>query len=50
MRSKPATNGSIVMNLKSGDKLEVLSDANGWLKVSFNGKTGYVLKSYTKGI
>lgn len=48
VRETPASNGKILGTLKANDKIEVLGDTNGWLKISFSGKIAYILKQYTK--
>lgn len=43
MRSKPNTGSSILTTLYKGTKVEILSaEENGWYKVSYNGKEGYM--------
>lgn len=43
MRSKPSTGSSILTTLYKGTKVEILSaEENGWYKVSYNGKEGYM--------
>ena len=43
MRSKPNTSSSILTTLYKGTKVELLSaEENGWYKVSYNGKEGYM--------
>ena len=43
MRSKPNTGSSILTTLYKGTKVELLSaEENGWYKVSYNGKEGYM--------
>ncbi|WEG11895.1 SH3 domain-containing protein [Pullulanibacillus sp. KACC 23026] len=46
MRTAPTTSASIITKLSDGTKIEVLSEANGWAKISANGQTGYVSTSY----
>lgn len=47
MRSGPSTDHSIVTTLGSNVAVEVLStDANGWSKIKYNGKEGYVNSKY----
>lgn len=46
-RSKPSTSGTIYRMLKKGTVVTVLEEANRyWLKISVDGKTGYIDKSY----
>ncbi|WP_082881497.1 SH3 domain-containing protein, partial [Lederbergia galactosidilytica] len=42
MRSTASTNGTIVSKLSRGTIVKVLSEKNGWAKVTANGKEGYV--------
>ncbi|WP_066228881.1 SH3 domain-containing protein [Heyndrickxia sporothermodurans] len=46
MRNKASTSGSIVAKLKKGTEVTVLSESNGWSKITANGKTGYVSSQY----
>lgn len=46
MRSAPSTDASKVTALKSGDVVKIVGVDNGWYKVSYNGKTGYVSSDY----
>ncbi|MED3652199.1 SH3 domain-containing protein [Heyndrickxia sporothermodurans] len=46
MRNKASTSGAIVAKLKKGTKVTVLSESNGWSKITANGKTGYVSSKY----
>lgn len=46
-RSAPSTDSSVYSTLKAGTTFEVLDEVNKyWLKVSVNGKTGYVSTNY----
>lgn len=42
MRSKASASASIVAKLSKGTKVAVLSESNGWSKITSNGKTGFV--------
>ncbi len=42
MRSKPNTSSSILGTYNSGVKMNVIGINNGWYKVQYNGKTGYM--------
>lgn len=42
MRSKPNTTSSILGTYNSGIKMSVIGINNGWYKVQYNGKTGYM--------
>ncbi|GAY77139.1 N-acetylmuramoyl-L-alanine amidase [Sporolactobacillus inulinus] len=42
MRSGAGTSNKILTTLKKGSRVEVVSESNGWLKIKYNGSTGYV--------
>ena len=47
MRSSASTKGKILTTLPKGTKVDVLNkESNGWYKIQYNGKTGYVSGSY----
>ncbi|MBD8006615.1 SH3 domain-containing protein, partial [Bacillus norwichensis] len=46
MRSQASASASVVDRLTRGTAVEVQSEANGWAKVTVNGKTGYVSSQY----
>src|SRR5690242_2668206 len=49
IRSGPSTSNAIIATVKQGTQLTVVGQAaNGWLKVSYQGKTGYVSTQYVK--
>lgn len=49
VRSTNSTSGKVLGIVKKNDKLTVQAKvSNGWYKISFNGKTGYVSGSYVK--
>ncbi|MFL1468334.1 SH3 domain-containing protein [Paraclostridium bifermentans] len=48
VRSGPSTSNSVIGSLKQNDKVEVISESNGWSKVKFSGKEGYVSSTYLK--
>jgi len=48
MRSKASTDGKIVKVLDEGDVLTLQGFQNGWFKVKYDGKTGYVSGDYVK--
>ncbi|MGL5650263.1 MAG: SH3 domain-containing protein [Paraclostridium sp.] len=48
VRSGPSTSNSVIGSLKQNDKVEVISESNGWSKIKFNGKEGYVSSDYLK--
>ena len=48
LRDKASTGGKILTTIPKGKTVTILSekDANGWYKVSYGGKTGYVSGAY----
>jgi len=48
VRQSPATSSLIIGKVTNGQALNVMSRQNGWLKINYNGKTGYVSSQYTK--
>jgi len=48
VRSGPGTGYAILGSLKHGDKITVTDEGGDWYKLTFNGKTGYVSKAWTK--
>jgi len=48
VRSGAGTNFAVLGSLKHGDKLTVTDHNNDWFKLTFNGATGYISKSFTK--
>ena len=50
VRSGAGTNYGVIGSLKKGAKVEVISESNGWSKIKFNGKDGYVSSSYLKNV
>ena len=46
VRSGPGTNSSIVGTLKHGEKITVTEENASWYKLTFNGKAGYVSRSF----
>ncbi|MDM5153251.1 SH3 domain-containing protein [Bacillus sp. DX1.1] len=48
VRSKANTSSSILGNLKQGEKVTILGKANGWAKVSYKGKEGYISLEFVK--
>ena len=45
-RTGPGTNYSIIANIPKGTVIDYYSESNGWAKVRYNGKDGYVSTSY----
>ena len=49
MRSKSSTKGKVLATLKKGTKVEVIKkESNGWYKIKYKTKTGYVSGKYLK--
>ena len=47
LREEPSTSASIVTTLNKGVAVAILADkANGWYKISYNGKSGFVSADY----
>lgn len=48
VRSGASTDSEVIGGLTTGTKMEVLDHQNGWYKIDYFGKTGYVSDSYAK--
>ena len=48
VRSAANTSSSVLGNLKNGEKVTVLGKANGWAKISYQEKEGYVSLEFVK--
>ncbi len=48
VRSAANTSSAVLGNLKNGEKVTVLGKANGWAKISYQGKEGYVSLEFVK--
>jgi len=48
VRQGPATSSNIIGKVTNGQALDVKGRQNGWLKVNYKGKIGYVSSQYTK--
>ncbi|MEZ2651458.1 SH3 domain-containing protein, partial [Bacillus wiedmannii] len=48
VRSAANTSSTILGTLKNGEKVTVLGKANGWAKISYQGKEGYVSLEFVK--
>ena len=48
MRSGPSTDYDILGTYSNGVNVNVLGSENGWYKVSYNGKTGYIKADYVR--
>lgn len=46
VRKSPSTSSAVLGTFESGQQIEVVSLSNGWAKVKYNGKTGYVSDKY----
>lgn len=46
LRMGPSTGYAIILSMPKGSKVEMLSAADGWAKVVYNGTTGYASTSY----
>lgn len=46
VRKSPSTSSAVLGTFESGQQIEVVSLSNGWAKVMYNGKTGYVSDKY----
>ena len=46
MRSGPGSNYGVIGTLRNNDKVEIIKEVDGWYEIKFNGKVGYVSKSY----
>lgn len=46
VRSGPGTNYSKIGSLKEGNKVDVISENNGWSRIKFSGKDGFVSSEY----
>ena len=46
VRSGPSTSYDKIGTLKANTKIEILGTSNGWYKIDFNGKEGYVSPAY----
>ncbi|MGL5694591.1 MAG: SH3 domain-containing protein [Peptostreptococcaceae bacterium] len=49
VRSGPSTTNSVVGKLNKGDKVEVISESNGWSKILYKNKECYVSSRYLDG-
>lgn len=48
IRSQASVNSAVIGSISRGTKVDVLSISGGWVKVSYNGKTGYISKTYLR--
>ena len=47
-RSGPSTSNSIISTLNYGTEVDYISESNGWAKIKYNGKIGYMSSKYLK--
>lgn len=48
VRSEPSLTAPEIGRVKTGDKLELIQETEGWIKISFEGKLGWISAQYTK--
>ncbi|MBR2717918.1 MAG: SH3 domain-containing protein [Clostridia bacterium] len=48
MRSQPTTGSGVVRQIPQGARVGVISQENGWSRVSYDGQVGYVMSSYLR--
>lgn len=48
MRTGPARQHKQIVDVARGETVRILSESNGWLKISVNGREGWVYNSYVK--
>ena len=46
MRVGPSSDTGIIMKFSSGTEVDIIGENNGFYKIKYNGKTGYVSKAY----
>lgn len=50
VRSGPSTSYSVIGKVHNGNKVQVISESNGWSKIEYNGKNAYVSSMYLKAV
>lgn len=50
VRKEPSTASAEIGRVKTGDELEVIQETGDWIKVSFEGKQGWISSQYTKKV
>ena len=50
VREGASTSHKVIGSLSKGTKVEVISEANGWSKIKYNGKEAYVSSQYLKDV
>ena len=48
VRSEPSLSATEIGRVKTGDQLEIIQEVKDWIKVSFEGKQGWISAQYTK--
>lgn len=48
VREEPNTTCTVIASLKKGDKVQVLEELEEWYKITYDGKEGYISKTYAK--
>jgi N-acetylmuramoyl-L-alanine amidase len=48
LRKEPNTSCAVIGYIKGGTVLEYTDKSNGWYKVIYNGKTGWISGTYAK--
>ena len=48
LRAEPNTTSTVLTSLPTGAKAELIEEVNGWYKVSYRGKVGYLKATYAK--
>ncbi len=46
VREEPSTDSKVIEYLSAGDEVEILEESEGWCKIQFEGKIGYVATQY----
>lgn len=47
LRTAPSTQANIIMRVNTGERVQLLDDTE-WVKVKYQGKTGYMMAQYLK--
>ncbi|MEK7581434.1 MAG: PEGA domain-containing protein [Patescibacteria group bacterium] len=50
VRKEPVLDSAEIGRVNTGDKLEIIQETEDWIKISFEGKLGWISKQYTKKI
>lgn len=48
VRDCASINGKVLGKLTNGTKVEAIGEINGWIKINYNGREGYISEIYTK--